>query len=418
MKRKLKILLFGVFFIFILGCFNFNKNSEKLDIKVDLLEGLTPVIYKNNKWKVIDKANDKWYDYSKQKWANSVVLKNKKKVGDYLDLDKDVYAMFVYIPRFSYTIGCNNDKCLGYKIEYASELSYETPGAIDIKFISTDIKEKGKGSYNYKKERNPKNWLTHPAFTLGDKELNGIWVGKFELSGDTDNPLILPNKKALVNEKLGSLLNASSLYTNDDKYNLDGVSRIIKNSEWSVVNYLTQSIYGKYGNKSFKFEKKEVFKNNSNSYYTGRSAGSISENFNSKGTHKYDVDYYGTGASTTGNIYGIYDMSGGAWEYVMANFAYSITGNEGLEEEYLNKNESYYDLYLEDIFESNKYIGHSTHEIYNWYADYVYSPNADYPWLLRGGRNYFSTNAGIFYALISDGNAYSNYSTRIALIKN
>lgn len=29
----------------------------------------------------------------------------------------------------------------------------------------------------------------------------------------------------------------------------------------------------------------------------------------------------GTGASTTGNIYGIYDMNGGGWEYVMGNMA-------------------------------------------------------------------------------------------------
>lgn len=417
MKCKLKILLFGVFFLLII-ILNFNKNNEQLDIKVDLFEGLTPVIYQNNKWKVISKDNNNWYDYSKQKWANAVILKNKKKIGDYLDIEKDVYAMFVYIPRYSYTIRCKDDKCLGYNVEYSSELSYETPGAIDIKFISNNIKENGKGNYNYINERIPKNWLTHPAFTLGDKELNGIWVGKFELSGNIDNPLILPNKKALVNENLGSLLSVSSFYTNDDKYKIEGVSRIIKNSEWSMVNYLTQSIYGKYGNESFKFEKKEVFKNNSNNFYTGRSAGSINENFNSKGTYKYDIEYYGTGASTTGNIYGIYDMSGGTWEYVMANFGYSITGNEGLEDNYLNNNEKYYDLYLEDIFESNKYIGHSAHEIYNWYADYVYSPNSDYPWLLRGGRNYFSNNAGIFYALISDGGAYSNYSTRVVLTKN
>ena len=32
---------------------------------------------------------------------------------------------------------------------------------------------------------------------------------------------------------------------------------------------------------------------------------------------KVDVEETGTGASTTGNIYGVYDMSGGSWEYVM-----------------------------------------------------------------------------------------------------
>ena len=39
----------------------------------------------------------------------------------------------------------------------------------------------------------------------------------------------------------------------------------------------------------------------------------------------------GVGASTTGTIYGVYDMSGGAWEYVMGNYN-DIAASSGFSE--------------------------------------------------------------------------------------
>ena len=69
----------------------------------------------------------------------------------------------------------------------------------------------------------------------------------------------------------------------------------MKNIEWGAVAYLTQSKYGICINGICK----EMTHNSNGNFYTGIS---IEDN---------------TSYSTTKNIYGIYDMSGGAWEYVM-----------------------------------------------------------------------------------------------------
>ena len=78
-----------------------------------------------------------------------------------------------------------------------------------------------------------------------------------------------------------------------------------KNNEWGAVAYLTQSIYGRCtGSTSCT----EVGINNNNNYKTGYGApaGSGTGDFN----EAYNTTR-GKDASTTNNIYGIYDMSGG-----------------------------------------------------------------------------------------------------------
>lgn len=66
---------------------------------------------------------------------------------------------------------------------------------------------------------------------------------------------------------------------------------MLKNMKWGAVAYLS---YSKYGKKS------EITINNDFAYFTGG------------GAYKTNV-----AQSTTGNITGVYDMSGGAWEYMM-----------------------------------------------------------------------------------------------------
>jgi hypothetical protein len=124
----------------------------------------------------------------------------------------------------------------------------------------------------------------------------------------------------------------------------------MKNSEWGAVVYLTHSIYGKnsevwinpYGDTSTWKMK------------TGYAGGSVSSNGLAEGNGS--LAQYNTGngpnASTTGNLYGVYDMSGGAWEFVAA---YTDNGNIGLGDygtnTYFTNNrlnagfEKYYDIY-------------------------------------------------------------------------
>ena len=96
-----------------------------------LVEGLVPVIYNTDHWEIADTTSE-WYDYNKEEWANAVILSDtgkSKKVGDILTLptstsdalNSDVIAMFVWIPRYSYTISSTAGS------------NKSTPGEIDIK---------------------------------------------------------------------------------------------------------------------------------------------------------------------------------------------------------------------------------------------------------------------------------------------
>ncbi len=101
---------------------------------------------------------------------------------------------------------------------------------------------------------------------------------------------------------------------NNNRYGFGNIleSRAMKNSEWAAVAYLSQSKYGKLGNKDYSGTNKEIYQNKSDQFITGCSYGAPSNGNTDFGCqYTYDIKGSGTGASTTGTIYGIYDMSGG-----------------------------------------------------------------------------------------------------------
>ena len=73
----------------------------------------------------------------------------------------------------------------------------------------------------------------------------------------------------------------------------------------------------------------EVTINNCDTYVTGIGANTVSADSSSTtcttAANKYDGTY-GKLARTTGNVTGVYDMSGGSWEYVMGNISSVTTG--------------------------------------------------------------------------------------------
>ena len=124
----------------------------------------------------------------------------------------------------------------------------------------------------------------------------------------------------------------------------------MKNIEWGAASYLCQSEYGQepwinpYGdwtNGSYKLK----------TGYSGESkdSGALSEG--SSMLHPYNDLTFGVKASTTGNIYGIYDMSGGAYERTAAlinngnsnigTYAGIYAENNKIKAEY----SKYYDIY-------------------------------------------------------------------------
>ena len=382
----------------------------------NLLNGsLTPVVYDETKssWVVADTTKE-WYNYSKQEWANAVILNSgvTKNVGDTVIVPTDtsstseVKAMLVWIPRYEYhiegTYGTHLDGTAG---------THDLPGQIEVKFIP---KSQTTADSNY---------ILHPAFTWDDnndetittnEHISGIWVGKFETTGTATAPTILPNITSLRSQTVSAQFNTSLLLKNYLRNVGTTDSHMAKNSEWGAVAYLSQSVYGKYGNTSYTGANKEVYKNDSSSYYTGRSSGTYPQGGSStSGTCLYNnitdrgsgTGSCGGGASTTGNITGIYDMAGGAGEYVMGYLttasttwgATSSTNYAGFTSAPASK---YYDAYTSTTATTacNGGIckGHALSETSGWYNDVANFVSAYNPWFYRGGSYDNNTGAGVF----------------------
>ena len=202
-------------------------------------------------------------------------------------------------------------------------------------------------------------------------------------------------------------INISNAFTVSQKMNNSGNrygfnnttdTHMIKNSEWGIVAYLSQSKYGKLGNTNFTGTNKEIYQNKSDQFITGCSYGSPSNSNTDYGCqYTYDVEINGTGASTTGNIYGIYDMSGSAWEITMGNYN-DLIGESGFE---VMPESKYYDKYTTTDFSTacngNECLSHNLSETLNWYEENKIMVNEAQPWTICGGH--FSLSyVGIFYS--------------------
>ena len=391
---------------------------EPLDIDVELAQGMIPVKFDASGNAVVADTNSEWYNYETHEWANAVLvncadsaIKSKyfdsnnkvlaSAVGKTISMD-EIMQMYVYIPRYKYQLFNAED---GTSVEQAINITFESKTTA-----------KSTGTKNGE-------WLTHPAFTFGNKELAGIWVGKFELSNTFALPKIVPNVSSLRNMSVSAQFNTSRLMTttlastygtsaNDD-------SHMMKNMEWGAIAYLSSSIYGRYTNASTCIESGcEVWINNNSGYTTGCAGLSVSASEAS--TCNAWNTAIGVNASTTGNIYGIYDMSGGAWEYVMGNYNDTISsaGFSSMPEA------KYYDKYTGMDLDSDftkYYLGDATKEMLKvkspggnaWYGDYSYSANSSYSWVRHGGGCSSGTAAGVFSFYIYRGNSYSDDSFRV-----
>ena len=297
--------------------------------KPELYQGFIPVVYDDTGNILIADENSLWYDYENHKWGNAVLVncsdttvKNKyfdsnmnlkpDMVGQIIDMN-DILQMYVWIPRYRYRL-------------WNAENGVSDEQMINIIFESTE-RPKANGNKNGE-------YLTHPAFTFGDTELSGIWIGKFEMTGTTDLVTIKPNLKSLVNINISTMFNLSRSFstTSSSTYGLNSNevdSHMMKNMDWCAVAYLTNSKYGRYLDEDNCIESGcTPWKNSINvseiggyQAFTGCST-SKSNNYLEISSVKKCLDNYdwssgGVNAATTGNIFGIYDMNGGAWEMVM-----------------------------------------------------------------------------------------------------
>ena len=176
---------------------------------------------------------------------------------------------------------------------------------------------------------------SHPAFQAFN--VNGIWVGKFETTGSTSNLTIKPDKQSLRNISVKQIFEISYNYKREND------SHMMKNTEWGAVTYLALSKYGKND---------IINLNNNGSYKTGYSSVVPYDDENYVDSASGDLSLtqpYNTNigykASTTGNITGIYDMSGGSKEY-MASYMESYLGDSEFEEDPVTiYGSKYFDIY-------------------------------------------------------------------------
>ena len=420
-------------------------NAPELDTN------MIAVSYNGTDFLKADSNTNSWYNYDKQEWANAVTVSSNTRdkylgaeVGTKIDM-ADIETMWVWIPRYSYSIGSEDGtNYYGKQGDYLdSTPTVALPGEIDVKFVDKTTKDRGTAKYVVSEGLESDSWYTPDAFTFGNEELSGIWVGKFETSssdssagnggGNTTSldPMIRPNvtswRGITVSNiyQVGLKLSAvGNRYGFSEKMN----SHAMRNDEWAVVAYLSQSRYEKLGNENFKGANKEVYQNKSNSYITGCSCGAPSNGNTDYGCqYEYDNNIRteeeivgkGVGASTTGTIYGIYDMSGGALEYVMGNYN-DVSGNSGFSNP-LTIDSKYYNKYTSNdvgvACNGSECLSHGLSETKGWYNDYQNMVTETYPWLVRGG--YYDNNnyAGVFsfYGSGSAGSYYAGSSFRLVM---
>ena len=359
-----------------------------------LAEGMIPITYDGTNWVKADEygAYNNWYDYGNQKWANAVMVTSAKR-DTYMNADvgttipeNDILAYYVWIPRYKYKLF--NATYASGKASQLIEVTFEnetsTTGTVTCTYASN-------GAETCQNKANG-NWYTHPAFTFGDTELKGIWVGKFETTGSTTTPTVKPGVSSLRNINVANMYSAGKLFRSTDYITSNGInqsdSHMMKNIEWGAVAYLKQSNYG-LGITDIGI--------NSGGYNTGGGNGT---------SYKTNI-----GQSTTGNITGVYDMSGGAYEYVMGNYN-KTAGSSGLTVSGVPT--EHIDIYSGNSV-SASHLGDATGETAGWYSDYAFFVNSSGPWFGRGGGYDNGDDAGVFYFYGDTGEAGNYLGFRVVL---
>ena len=370
--------------------------TGKTDGSFDAEKGVnTPKLGNDMELVVYDEETQEWvkdetnsaYSYKEQtgttenegtsEWANAKVTKN------------GVESYFVWIPRYEYKIDEENK-------------------TIDVKFIPTTQTTADEG------------YIIHPAFTTDienggwTEELSGLWIGKYEASrsdaGTTSNDIgsseiiqIQPNVTSWRSTKIGDMYNYAKAYATDLK------SHMLKNSEWGAVAYLTHSKYGRNGT--------EVIINNNSNYLTGNAGNSVDAS-SSATTNTYNTEK-GVLASSTGNVYGIYDLSGGVYEYVASYCSGSTSSNlTNNGSQLVNEtNREYVTAYAGSDVDTDYKQGDATKETEGWNddsADFVFSA---YPFFRRGGYCLSTSNAGVFNfsSAHGGGSGYSGFRVCLAV---
>ncbi len=303
-----------------------------------------------------------------------------------------------------------------------------------------------------------RNWLDGEYSSTETKIKYPVFMGKTYSMNYINN-----NDIFLLAKEISSAGNPYGLSTTAD-------SHMMKDSEWGAVAYLSQSKYGLNGanivvnnvnlNSGGKLRTSSEGKTGVESVYamTGVTTNDAEEKskvisgtqeivnkINGVTGNKPTIEEgiytweqkTGTGASSTGTIYGIYDLSGGLAErtatYVAnEHFNLNTNGASLTDSENKAKRTKYTMVYKKgtndlqkenydankDVFgnaigeTSTKYAGEKSY----WYNDYSSFVSVESPFSVRGGDWNCGDFAGLFYFSRNDGNGGYPYGFRAVLV--
>ena len=395
---------------------------------------LIPVVVSENGSVTYADSYEEWYNYRNKRWANAVLLKDgqtyKYDEGDVIK-EEDIDAYFVWIPRYKYKLWNVN----GTTVTDSNAPEASSVQSIEIVFETKDV-EASVGTQNGE-------WLTHPAFTSLD--VNGIWVGKYGTSvkdvtsynnGTYINGVkpemvsIKPNGWFWRNNKIGGMFKTAY------QYNRTLDSHMLKNTEWGAVAYLSHSEFGINGEvriNNFTLGSAGYSSSVEPTCYSTAKCNNWVNNTTAGKTFAFNTET-GYLASTTGNITGVYDMSGGFEEYVAAYVEGGTLTHLQMSEKDLENYSKYLDVYPSNSTSTsyeNRILGDATGEMgpfykyadddtnlrvhNNWYSDLSTFVDSSYSFFTRGGASKYGTLAGQFAFGVGNGANSSGANFRVVL---
>ena len=369
-----------------------------------------------------------WYDYDNGLWANAVLVTNNSyqkylnaTIGTEIEVG-DILGYYVWIPRFKYYI-INNSNYTNY--ERMSNIVFEKGNATTGTIECSDKISNSETQHVYSEVCKDTIYnhiydnlstYTHPAF----KEGNGFWVAKF-LMGEGEK--VLPNVNILKKDIKGAYSVSNSI----------SKSHVLTNMEYAAIVLLSNSAYGKTGNSlyldknSANFARIYVnayaydvtgcsseYNNYSKSFLTTETKKCIEYNDLTNLSHvsnsvNYAIGYAGAGASSTGTVYGVYDLASKNGELVSSYLA----NKEGT----VLVPTNYYDVYSyseytgnvassSNVYNINRYkLGDAIKEHFRtfnkngmWYSGML-TQNKESGVMIRGGNGEIE-NASVYTTLI------------------
>lgn len=287
------------------------------------------------KWVICSTIDPEWYNYSKdyKMWANIICVHDKNtnktlQIGDELS-ESELGSMFVWVPR--------------YALEYSG-----------ITFFRGTSRTSTYGKNMYTSQRFSEDAFRNLDYKLGgwDSELKGLWYSKYDMGLEDVDEKSTPKKISKINTSQESIAkNYNTLYSSNQTFRPVSKPYYITWRNISYTSAFSQALMY-YNNFEHAITEKnlnthlmkdsellalqrlsfnEIYGNSNISSNTSNKLSAGSDGVNG---YSFQKEY--TNQSSTGNITGIFDITG-TTEVMLSALGPVLKSNEN-EKEYLYNN--------------------------------------------------------------------------------